>query len=204
MRHQLLLYLAAFTFFFGSLAGAQISQPQQCSALIKSTEPKLQMIRSGDLIGDGAQEYIAVQRMKLQPKHGIYISRLLIVRLERGHCSIILDARKDGPRNPLGYLGISYIDDGDDGSDFYGYKFEFGSDLREAGSEPRYKCVLFLDWLNPQHEPEGSGIVIGWSEKVGRFQEIDPSWDFFNPELPHPRHINTKNCGKCAKQRPAN
>jgi hypothetical protein len=83
----------------------------QCGAVIKKAGPNLKIIRSGDLIGDGAREYVAGQRMKLQPTKGLYVSRLLVVRFDRGHCSIVLDARKDGPQNPLGYIGISYIDD---------------------------------------------------------------------------------------------
>jgi len=162
----------------------------------KGEGAKLQIIRSGDLIGDGAQEYVAIQRMKRQPKQGLYVSRLVVLRSGRGGCTVVLEAGKTGPRNRVGYVGIDYIDDRDV---FYGYDFEFGSDHREPGPESRYKCVLFLTWLNAQYEPEGEGLIIGWNEKVKRFQEIDESWEFFKTELQHPPHRNTKDCGKCNK-----
>ncbi|HEY2390603.1 MAG TPA: hypothetical protein VGK22_05475 [Candidatus Angelobacter sp.] len=196
MINKLFLSTAFMLALSAMAAALQPLEAKGCSALIKSAGAKLEVIRSGDLIGDGSREFVAIQRIRSQSKKGLYISRLLIARLNSGRCSVELDAGKDGPRNPLGYVGISYIDDGDS---FYGYKFGFGSDLREAGPGPRYKCVLFLDWLNSEHETEGAGLVIGWNEKLKRFQEIDGSWEFFNPELPHPPHRNSRNCGKCTK-----
>jgi hypothetical protein len=185
MRLRHFLYFVAFTFFLGAMAGAQTSQPQQCSALIKNAGPKLQIIRSGDLIGDGAREYVAAQRMELQPKKGFYISRLLVVRTQAGHCAIVLDVGKDGPKNPKGYVGIEYIDDS---ASFYGYKFEFGTVPKDPEFKQNYKCLLFFDWLNNKHEPEGEGLIIAWNETVGRFQEVDSSWDFFKPEVVNPSH----------------
>jgi hypothetical protein len=194
MNKLLLCILACCT--FATAATASSRESSQCSALIKKTGSNLKIIRSGDLIGDGARGYVAVGMLPQQPRKGMYISRLLIARAEGGRCSIMLDAGKNGPKNPVGYLGIDYIDDSDQ---FYGYRVEFGSDVRDPAPDPRYKGVLYLTWLNPKHEPEGAGIVVGWNEKVGRYQEIDSSWEMFNPELRKPRHISSRFCRKCSK-----
>jgi hypothetical protein len=169
----------------------------QCAAVINKADPDLKILRSGDLIGDGSREYVAARMLTKQPRKGIYVSRLVIARAQHGHCSIILDAGKNGPKNPAGYIGIEFIDDG---GDFYGYAVKFGSDVRDSTGE---KGDLYLSWLNPQHEPEGMGIEIGWNKKIGRYQEYrdkdDSSPEMFKTELPNPRHINSRLCGKCPK-----
>lgn len=140
----------------------------------------MEVVRSGDLIGDGAREYVGVQQLK-SPKKALYVSRVVVARMERGRCAVVLSAGKDGPRNEVGYLGIDYIDD----AAFYGYQFEFGT-------QPECKCVMFFTFLNVQREPEGMAITVAWNAKVRRFQEVDPSWEFFNSELRNPPHRNTK------------
>jgi hypothetical protein len=170
----------------------------QCGAVIKKADPALKVVRSGGLVGDGSQEYIAVRLLTRQPKKGMYISRLVIVRAMHGHCSILLDAGKNGPRNPVGYVGIGYIDDGDG---FYGYLVEFNFDA----NNPKHRSDIGLTWLNPEHEPEGLGIGVGWNEKVGRYQEYrledDNSPDIFKPEIRNPPHHNSKNCPKLCGNR---
>ena len=180
--------LVASLTFFATTAHAQ------CRAVIQKAGSNLKIIRSGDLVGDGAREYVAVRMLPQQPKNAIHVSRLLIARAQHGQCSIVLDAGKNGPRNPIGYIGIEFIDDG---GDFYGYAVQFSSD---AG-DPKHKVDLNLTWLNPEHEPEGMGIEIGWNEKVGRYQEYrledDSSPERFKPEVRNPPHRNSKLCGKC-------
>jgi hypothetical protein len=165
----------------------------QCGTVIKKADPKLKIIRSGDLIGDGALEYVAAHVLPQQPKKGMHVLRLVIARVEHNRCSIVFDAGKSGPKNPFGYVGIEYIDDG---SDFYGYAIEFSSNTQHKGD-------LDITWLNPEHEPEGEGIAIGWNRKVGRYQEYrvedDGSPEIFKPELRNPPHHNSKLCGKCPK-----
>lgn len=186
--NKLALGLLALVTAFSSAASAQ------CETVIKKAGSNLKTIRSGDLIGDGAREYVAGRMLTKQPKKGIYVSRLVIARAEHGHCSIVLDAGKSGPKNPIGYIGIEFIDDG---ADFYGYSVEFASGIRD----PKHKGDLYLTWLNPDHEPEGMEIEIGWNEKIGRYQEYqeESSAEMFKTELPSPRHINSRRCGKCPK-----
>lgn len=186
--NKLVFGLLALATFWSAAASAQ------CGAVIKRAGSNLKIIRSGDLIGDGAREYVAVQMLTEQPKKGMYVSRLVIARAQHGRCSIVLDAGKNGPKNPVGYIGIEFIDDG---GGFYGYSVEFSSDDRD----PKDKGDLYLTWLNPDHEPEGMGIAIGWNEKVGRYQDYqeESSSEMFKTELPNPRHINSRLCGKCPK-----
>ncbi len=168
----------------------------QCRAVMQKAGSNLKIVHSGDLTGDGAREYVAVQMLPQQPKKGMYVSRLLIARARHERCSIVLDASKNGPRNPIGYIGIEFIDDD---SKFFGFAVEFSSD----SSDPKHKVGLNLTWLNPEHEPEGMGIEIGWNDKVGRYQEYqlegDSSSGTFKPELRNPPHINSKLCRKCPK-----
>lgn len=166
----------------------------QCETVINKAGSNLKIIRSGDLIGDGAREYVAVRMQTKQPKNGMYVSRVVIARAQHGRCLIVLDAGKNGPKNPVGYIGIEFIDDG---GDFYGYSVEFASGIRD----PKHKGDLYLTWLNPDHEPEGMGIAIGWNEKLGRYQEYqeESSSEMFKKELSNPRHINSRLCGKCPK-----
>src|SRR5215831_5194147 len=96
-----------------------VAASAQCAALIKKSGHDLKIVRSGDLFGDGAREYEAVRMLAKQPKQGMYVSRLVIARAKSGSCSIVLDAGANGPRNPVGYVGIEYIDDG---AEFYGYE----------------------------------------------------------------------------------
>jgi hypothetical protein len=181
--------VASLTFFATTVSA-------QCRAVIQKAGSNLKIVRSGDLIGDGAREYVAVRLLPQQPKKGMYVSRLLIARAQRGRCSIVLDAGKNGPKNPVGYIGIEFIDDG---GDFVGYAVEFSSDP----SDPKHKVDLDLTWLHPGYELEGWGIEIGWNEKVGRYQEYrlegDSSPEMFKPELRNPPHINSKLCPKCPK-----
>ncbi|HEU4414192.1 MAG TPA: hypothetical protein VFT65_05365 [Candidatus Angelobacter sp.] len=166
----------------------------QCVAAIQKAGSNLKILRSGDLIGDGSREYVAVRMLTKQPKQGMYVSRLVIARAQHGSCSIVLDAGKNGPQNPVGYVGIEFIDDG---GGFYGYSVEFSSHDRDH----KDKEDLYLTWLNPDHEPEGMGLAIGWNKKVGRYQEYqeESSPEMFKTELANPRHINSRLCGKCPK-----
>ena len=175
-----------------SLAFFTTTVSAQCRAVIQKAGSNLKIVRSGDLTGDGAREYVAVRKLPQQPQKGMYVSRLLIAHARHGQCSIVLDAGKNGPKNPIGYIGIEFIDDG---GDFYGYAVEFGSD--------EHKGDVSLTWLNPQHEPEGMPIGIGWNGKVGRYQEYrledDSSPEIFKPEVRNPPHRNSKLCRKCPK-----
>lgn len=170
----------------------------QCAAVIKKAGHDLKIVRSGDLIGDGAREYVAVWMLAKQPKQGMHVSRLVIARSKDGSCSIVLDAGANGPRNPVGYVGIEYIDDG---AEFYGYEVEFASDSRNPGSDSGRKGDIYLTWLNPDREPEGESVAIGWNEKIGRYQEYrledDSSSETFKLELRNPPHHNSKLCRKC-------
>jgi hypothetical protein len=181
--------VASFVFFTTTLSA-------QCRDVIQKAGSNLKIIRSGDLIGDGAREYVAVRMLAKQPKKGIYVSRLLIARAEHGHCSIALHAGKSGPKNSVGYIGIEFIDDG---ADFHGYSVEFGSDVNDR----KHQGDLYLTWLNPGHEPEGMEIAIGWNTKVGRYQEYrleeNSSSEIFKPELRKPPHRNSRHCGNCPK-----
>ncbi|HET9837702.1 MAG TPA: hypothetical protein VFR84_05650 [Candidatus Angelobacter sp.] len=173
-----------------------LSASAECGAAIKNAGSNLKIIKSGDLVGDGAREYVAVRMLPKQPKKGTYVSRLLIARAEHGHCSIVLDAGKSGPKNPVGHIGIEFIDDG---TDFYGYSVEFGSDVNDR----EHQGDVYLTWLNPNHELEGMAIEIGWNKRVGRYQEYrleeDGSSEMFKPELRKPPHRNSKHCGGCQK-----
>jgi hypothetical protein len=186
--------VVAFFAFFATTASAQ------CGAVLQKAGPNLKIVRSGDLIGDGAREYVAVSMLAKQPKQGMYVSRLVIARAKDGSCSIVLDAGAHGPKNPVGYIGIEFIDDG---AEFYGYEFEFASDLRDPTPDSRRKGDIYLTWLNPDREPEGEDIAIGWNAKVGRYQEYnledDSSSETFKPELRNPPHHNSKLCRKCPK-----
>lgn len=177
-----------------------VAASAQCGAVIKRADPDLKIVRSGDLIGDGAREYVAVRMLPQQPKKGMYVSRLVIARAKAGSCSIVLDAGKNGPKNPAGYIGIEFIDDG---AEFYGYEVEFASDSRDRTSDSERKGDIYLTWLNPNREPEGEDVAIGWNAKVGRYQEYnledDNSSQTFKTELRSPPHINSKLCGKCPK-----
>ena len=192
--NKIVVGLVASFAFFATTASAQ------CRAFIQKAGSNLKIVRSGDLIGDGAREYVAVRMLLQQPKKGMHVSRLLIARAQRGQCSIVLDAGKNGPKNPIGYIGIEFIDDG---GDFYGYAVEFHSDTNDSRPDSKHKGDLYLTWLNSQHEPEGMGIGIGWNGKVGRYQEYrledDSSPETFKPEVRNPPHHNSKLCRKCPR-----
>jgi hypothetical protein len=179
--NKLTVSLIALAMPLSAAAAANRPVSAQCAALIKGAGAKLQIIRSGDLVGDGAHEYLAVERIRPQPKDGIYVSRVVIARSEHGHCSVVLDAGKDGPRNPVGYIGVDHFDDA---APFYGYWFNFAANV---GGE-RYPCELLFTWLNQEHKPRGGGVAIAWNAKLGRFQRINDSWEFFDAELPHLPH----------------
>lgn len=175
-----------------------VATSAQCAAVIKKAGHDLKIVRSGDLIGDGAREYVAVRMLAKQPKQGMHVSRLVIARAKDGSCSVVLDAGANGPKNPVGYVGIEYIDDG---AEFYGYEVEFASDSPNPASGNGRNGDIYLTWLNPGREPEGEGIAIGWNEKVGRYQEYrlgdESSSEPFKLELRNPPHHNSKLCRKC-------
>ena len=109
-----------------------VAASAQCGAVIRKAGHDLKIVRSGDLIGDGAREYVAVRMLAKQPKQGMYVSHLVIARAKDGSCSVVLDVGANGPKNPVGYIGIEYIDDG---AEFYGYEVEFASDSRNPTSD---------------------------------------------------------------------
>jgi hypothetical protein len=144
-----------------------------------------EVLRCGYLSDSGAIEALAVVPLKsirgLSPGC-IPVSRLAILRLVNGNWQTALDAEHE-IRNPVGYVGLEYIDDS---YQVRGYCLVIGD--RKAGSREPFS--LSLGYITLSGDFDGVPTDIGWNPKAGRYQELagNDATGGFSPEVKDPPH----------------
>lgn len=170
-----------------STAKPDATQIQQCDAAVENALGKSAVaLRCGDLTGGGKLEVLGVVPLKdgsSRTKETL-VSRAAVLRLEASGTVNELDVEKNFFRNPVGYVGIDFIDD----SPSYGFQLE-----ADPLSDSIPTFTLSLTFLNDKLQPEGVPVDITWNPKAQRFQEYVTNQDpeGFRPEIQNPPHLNT-------------
>lgn len=140
-------------------------------AATKELGTAAQIARCGHLTATGALEAVGFIPLKglREMADGIPVSKLVVLRREQSGV-VELTAGQDPPRNSVGYIGVDFIDDSDEGGR---YRVSFSDD--GALETPGFKLALF--YLSPTGEEEGIPIEISWNRSLGRFQEYTVNRD---------------------------
>ncbi len=130
-------------------------------------------------------EGVAILRsQKASSVGGMPIEKLSILRHDGGNWVRVFEANRE-MRNPDGYVGLDYIDDG--------WKFEgYEVSLSDKGSDNTKRFTLYFTLLGSD---PGWPTEIGWNKATGRYQEfgVDATAEhhLFKSELKQPPHRNT-------------
>ena len=146
------------------------SASQAClSAARNFLGPAAQVAKCGDLTGTGELEVAAFVRLKelRTTADGIPLSKLVVLRQEKSRWVVELAADQKPPRNPVGYIGIDYIDDS---RELGLYRVSF----YDEGSHEIPGFTIDLFYLSPRGQNEGIPVEIAWNRSLARFQEYTP------------------------------
>lgn len=175
-------------------ASSSESNSKSClGAAKKALGPSAEVLKCGRLAGAEALEAVAAVRLRgvKDDANGVPISKLVILRRTAAHWIAELTMGQQ-IRNPVGYIGIDFIDDSETSGR---YRVSF-SDSRSDGSRG---FTLYYYYMNPQDGVEGAGVEVSWNPRVQRFQAYsaneDPSG--FKPEIKNPPHRKLNKCGGC-------
>jgi hypothetical protein len=144
-----------------------------------------ELIRFGHLSKGAPLEGVAILRsQKSSRMGGIPIASLSILRRDGATWVRVFEANRE-MRNPEGYVGLDYIDDG--------WKFEgYDVSLSDKGSDNTDRFTLYFTQLGPD---PGWPTEVAWNKATGRYQEFgDDSTaehQLFKSELKDPPHRNT-------------
>ena len=159
--------------------------PKDClDAVTKALGPNAQVAKYGHLIGQKSIEVVAYIKLKEFKKYskGIAISKLVVLQKTNSHWDTVLNVSKQ-LTNPLGYIGIDFIDDS---QEYPGWLLSL-YDHRPDGVPGL--CISF-GYLRSNGEIEGIPIEISWNKAMARFQEfvINEAPEGFRSEINNPPH----------------
>jgi hypothetical protein len=142
--------------------------------------PRAQVLRLGDLTGEGSIECLAVVSYQTRDEHKVLIKSGAILQLHGNRWDRVLSIEGQ-VRNPQGYVGLDFID--------ASYTHGFALSTDDERSDGTKGFTLYLTYLDPQLKPEGVAIQVSWNPKVHRFQEYAPNElnpPDFKPEVKNP------------------
>lgn len=189
---SLFLPLLCTAVAFGQSASS--NRAQSClAAARRALGSQAEVLKCGDLTENNVLETVAAIRIKRFPTtaDGIPVSRLVVLRqVGRGwSCELAID--KDSMRNSFGY--IEYLKGYPGTSN--GFRVSFGRDKEIS----RTAFMVWLYFLSPTGENEGTAVDITWNAAVKRFQEFsyDGIQHGFQPEVKNPQpYQKPKGCNK--------
>jgi len=159
---------------------SEVAHQSCATAAIAALGPGAEVLRCGSWSGAGSPQALVVLKLGSVPssKGCAPVSRVMILSSGPTGWRTVLEASKE-IRNPVGYIGLDFIDDS---YKFLGYCLAT-ADRRSDGS-PGFS--LFLTYLRSlSGETEGTSFEIGWNARVKRYQEFDGE---FRPEVIDPPH----------------
>ena len=159
---------------------------ERCTAGAKSVlGDSASVLRCGDLTARGGLEAIAVTPLSgvTQSQGQVAVSRVVVIRKGSSRWSTELNAQKQ-ITNPVGYLGIDYIDDSYSPP---GYLLA----VQDHRSDNSPGLTLWFTEISPKGEnDEATPIEVSWNPAVSRFQEFTTNQDpqGFRSEIKNPPH----------------
>jgi hypothetical protein len=165
------------------------NQAQSClEAAKQALGPPGEVAKCGHLTGRAVLEAIAVAKVKQFPRGadgGLAVSKLIVLQQDKRRWDTELVVTKLMARNPVGYVGMDFVDDlPSDARELAGVVVWF-SNVIDTERKLRGFAILLgsLRW-DRNREAEGTGWEIAWNPKVGRFQEYTENEDppGFRPE----------------------
>ena len=172
------------------------SRAQSClAAARKALGPQAEVLKCGDLTGNGAFETAAAIRINRlrATADGIPVSKLVVLRRVGGMWTSELAVDKESMRNGAGY--IEYLRGYPGTSDGFRASFSENGSVDAEG----VGFTVYLYFLSPTGEDEGTYVDISWNPAVERFQEFcyDCDQPAFRPEVKNPQPFHRrKGCGK--------
>lgn len=139
----------------------------------KALGSETEVLLYGDLAKNGAQEALAINRMKQNPKGGApgtVITRAVILQKDAGAWKEILrcDEHLENPKGYLGNIPLAPVN---------GWRLQYEQDAQKG---------LQL-YFTPVADPKGARalpIEVRWNFKVKRYQSLDRNFENFLGELP--------------------
>lgn len=139
----------------------------------KALGSETEVLLYGDLAKNGAQEALAINRMKQNPKGGApgtVITRAVILQKDAGTWKEILrcDEHLENPKGYLGNIPLAPVN---------GWRLQYEQDAQKG---------LQL-YFTPVADPKGARalpIEVRWNSKVKRYQSLDRNFENFLGELP--------------------
>lgn len=178
--------LCVGSLFSQTVSSAQIKQDRACvDAARKALGHDAVVLKCGHLTDTKSLETVAAVRLRPSLDEGNWfaVSELVVLRQNGSEWTKEFSADRKWMRNPVGFIGIDFIDDSDP---FIGYRASF--------SDRAHGFCIAASYLAPDGESEGIATEICWNPAVGRFQEFSYNQDpeGFKPEVVNPPHIRQK------------
>ena len=125
------------------------------------------VLQCGRLGSSGSLEVLAAEKLRSvsAPKDCTPVSRFAILALRNSSWKVELEGAKEF-KNPEGYVATDYIDDSPELP-------RWCLQTSTQRSDGKLVFTVFLNYLNPKEEIEGSPTEISWNDKVGRYQEFN-------------------------------
>jgi hypothetical protein len=139
----------------------------------KALGSETEVLLYGDLAKNGAQEALAINRMKRNPRDpvpGTVITRAVILQNDGGAWKEILRC-DEHLENPKGYLGDIPL------APVNGWRLQYEQDPQKG----------LLLYFTPVTDPRGARalpIEVRWNAKVKRYQSLDRNFQNFLGEIP--------------------
>ena len=155
----------------------------------KALGSETEVLLYGDLARNGAQEALAINRMKQNPKGGApgtVITRAVILQKDAGTWKEILrcDEHLENPKGYLGNIPLAPVN---------GWRLQYEQDAQKGWQ---------VDFT-PVADPKGARalpIEVRWNSKVKRYQSLDRNFENFLGEFPSLETPETKST--CERDRP--
>jgi hypothetical protein len=155
----------------------------------KMLGPGGEVLKCGHLNNATTLETIIATRVPglKDDKHGISVSRLLVLRRNKSQWDIELTVDKE-IKNSAGFIGVNFIDDSHP-CPYYRVNFSDQGAKWGDRSPSLFTMVLVSITQQGKVDEDDLGLGIGWNPAVGRFQEIEPNGEEFAFEKKTPKHI---------------
>lgn len=140
----------------------------------KSLGSETEVLLYGDLAKNGAQEALAINRMKTNPQGGApgtVVTRAVILQKDSAGTWKEILLCDEHLKNPKGYLGNIPL------APVNGWRLQYEQDPEKG----------LLLYFTPVSDPKGARalpIEVRWNAKVKRYQSLDRNFENFLGELP--------------------
>lgn len=188
LRHLTIILSIAFLLSCSRFPAFEDAGPvvtKDClDAVTKALGPDAQVIKYGHLTSHKSMEVVAYTKLKKFKKYseGDAISKLVVLQRINSQWNMVLNVSKQ-LTNPLGYIGIEFIDDS---QEYPGWLVSFSDRIPDG--VPGFS--MSFGYLRLDGDVEGIPIEISWNSAVARFQEfvINEAPEGFRSEIRNPPH----------------